>query len=93
MENLLLTRGGTIKLCDFGSATINQLSPDHTWTAVQRGLAEDEVREGEKEEEEMEDSGGGESCVLCDSEIVLLLLLFLLLRSIATLHQCTALLR
>ena len=43
MENLLLTTGGAIKLCDFGSATMEQISPDHSWTATQRGLADDEV--------------------------------------------------
>ena len=43
VENLLLTSDGGIKLCDFGSATINQLNPDSSWTSVQRGLAEDEV--------------------------------------------------
>lgn len=43
MENLLLDSEGVIKLCDFGSATTQQLNPDPSWTAVQRGLAEDEV--------------------------------------------------
>ena len=50
MENILLTRGGSVKLCDFGSATNKHLVPDDTWTAVQRGLVEDEVREGGREE-------------------------------------------
>ena len=43
VENLLLTNGKRIKLCDLGSATTTQLSPDHSWSATQRGLAEDEV--------------------------------------------------
>lgn len=43
VENLLLDSEGVIKLCDFGSATTQQLNPDSSWTAVQRGLAEDEV--------------------------------------------------
>ena len=33
-----------IKLCDFGSATTTALHPDDSWTAIQRSLAEDEVR-------------------------------------------------
>ena len=49
MENLLLTRGGCIKLCDFGSATNKHLYPDQTWSAVQRGLVEEEVRERQRE--------------------------------------------
>ena len=43
VENLLLSTEGAIKLCDFGSATTKQTHPDHSWTAVQRGLADDEV--------------------------------------------------
>ena len=43
VENLLLDSEGAIKLCDFGSATTQQLNPDPSWTSVQRGLAEDEV--------------------------------------------------
>ena len=43
VENLLLSKDKRIKLCDFGSATTQQVIPDHTWTATQRGLAEDEV--------------------------------------------------
>ena len=46
VENLLLSARGAIKLCDFGSATTERLHPDRSWTAVQRGLAEDEVRLG-----------------------------------------------
>ena len=40
---------GAIKLCDFGCATTQSLSPDHSWSATQCGLAEDEVRETERE--------------------------------------------
>ena len=36
-----------IKLCDFGSATTKRIHPDHSWTQIQRGLAEEEVRENE----------------------------------------------
>ena len=43
VENLLLTSGGSIKLCDFGSATTQHITPDHSWSATQRGLADDEV--------------------------------------------------
>ena len=43
-----------MKMCDFGSATTQRLSPDHTWSAIQRGLTEDEVRERRRERE-----GGG----------------------------------
>ena len=45
----MLTRGGCIKLCDFGSATNKHLYPDQTWSAVQRGLVEEEVRERQRE--------------------------------------------
>lgn len=44
VENLLFSTKGVIKLCDFGSATIKALYPNDTWTAMQRSLAEDEVR-------------------------------------------------
>ena len=43
MENLLLGAQGEIKLCDFGSATINRVQPDDNWTQSQRGLVEEEV--------------------------------------------------
>ena len=45
IENLLLSGEGVIKLCDFGSATTQQVNPDPSWSATQRGLAEDEVRD------------------------------------------------
>jgi cyclin G-associated kinase len=44
VENLLLTDRGSIKLCDLGSATTKKYNPDHTWTASQRGLTEDEIQ-------------------------------------------------
>ena len=40
-----------MKMCDFGSAMTQRLSPDHTWSATQRGLTEDEVRERRRERE------------------------------------------
>eukprot|EP00731_Ephydatia_muelleri_P018322 Em0011g362a len=43
VENLLLSADGTIKLCDFGSATTKRIHPDHSWTQIQRGLAEEEI--------------------------------------------------
>uniref|UniRef100_A0A915JAG3 Protein kinase domain-containing protein n=1 Tax=Romanomermis culicivorax TaxID=13658 RepID=A0A915JAG3_ROMCU len=33
----------TIKLCDFSSATCNTFSPDHSWSAQQRGIVEEEL--------------------------------------------------
>lgn len=44
IENILFDDVGYVKLCDFGSATTNSYSPDHTWTPIQRSLVEDEVR-------------------------------------------------
>ena len=43
VENLLLTSSGAIKLCDFGSATTQSVTPDHSWSATQRGLVDEEV--------------------------------------------------
>jgi len=43
VENLLLSSEGYIRLCDFGSATTSSYYPDHTWTAVQRSMVEDEA--------------------------------------------------
>ena len=63
-ENLLLDSDGVIKLCDFGSATTQQLNPDSSWTAVQRGLTEDEVRMwegGEERVNRVEDEVCGDS--------------------------------
>ncbi|XP_053778598.1 cyclin-G-associated kinase isoform X2 [Desmodus rotundus] len=43
VENLLLSNQGTIKLCDFGSATTVSHFPDYSWSAQQRALVEEEV--------------------------------------------------
>jgi cyclin G-associated kinase len=42
-ENLLISSQGTIKLCDFGSATTETHDPDSSWSAIQRSLVEDEI--------------------------------------------------
>ncbi|KAK7100826.1 cyclin-G-associated kinase-like [Littorina saxatilis] len=44
VENLLLSDQGTIKLCDFGSATTETHYPDSSWSAIQRSLVEDELQ-------------------------------------------------
>uniref|UniRef100_A0A8D0P188 Cyclin-G-associated kinase n=1 Tax=Sus scrofa TaxID=9823 RepID=A0A8D0P188_PIG len=43
VENLLLSNQGTIKLCDFGSATTISHYPDYSWSAQQRALVEEEI--------------------------------------------------
>ncbi|XP_060044378.1 cyclin-G-associated kinase [Erinaceus europaeus] len=43
VENLLLSNQGTIKLCDFGSATTISHYPDYSWSAQKRALVEEEV--------------------------------------------------
>ncbi|XP_075061455.1 cyclin-G-associated kinase isoform X2 [Mixophyes fleayi] len=43
VENLLVSNQGTIKLCDFGSATTIAHYPDYNWTAQMRATVEDEV--------------------------------------------------
>ncbi|CAC5379615.1 GAK [Mytilus coruscus] len=43
VENLLLSSQGSIKLCDFGSATTKTHYPDSGWSAIQRSLVEDEI--------------------------------------------------
>nr|XP_021533364.1 cyclin-G-associated kinase [Neomonachus schauinslandi] len=43
VENLLLSNQGTIKLCDFGSATTILHYPDYSWSAQRRALVEDEI--------------------------------------------------
>ncbi|XP_076320143.1 cyclin-G-associated kinase-like isoform X1 [Tachypleus tridentatus] len=43
IENLLLSSDGTLKLCDFGSATTKTYHPNSSWTAIQRNLVEDEM--------------------------------------------------
>lgn len=43
IENLLISSDGVIKLCDFGSATLEIHRPDITWSANQRSTLEDNV--------------------------------------------------
>ncbi|KAF5892878.1 cyclin-G-associated kinase isoform X1, partial [Clarias magur] len=43
IENLLLSQQGTIKLCDFGSATTVAHYPDYSWSAHKRSMVEDEI--------------------------------------------------
>ncbi|XP_022706177.1 cyclin-G-associated kinase-like isoform X2 [Varroa jacobsoni] len=44
LENLLIARDGTVKLCDFGSSTIACHIVDDKWTALKRSLVEDEIQ-------------------------------------------------
>ncbi|XP_047422304.1 cyclin-G-associated kinase isoform X2 [Sciurus carolinensis] len=43
VENLLLSNQGTIKLCDFGSATTISHYPDYSWSAQRRAMVEEEI--------------------------------------------------
>ncbi|CAH1774732.1 unnamed protein product [Owenia fusiformis] len=43
LENLLISTKGSIKLCDFGSATTTHYYPDEDWSAVKRSVTEDEI--------------------------------------------------
>ncbi|NXX50122.1 GAK kinase, partial [Tricholaema leucomelas] len=43
VENLLISNQGTIKLCDFGSATTVSYYPDYSWSAQKRALVEEEI--------------------------------------------------
>ncbi|KAK7866852.1 hypothetical protein R5R35_006024 [Gryllus longicercus] len=43
IENLLIGVDGSIKLCDFGSATLQTYHPDPSWSANQRSLLEEEM--------------------------------------------------
>ncbi|XP_051981940.1 cyclin-G-associated kinase-like [Xyrauchen texanus] len=43
IENLLISHQGTIKLCDFGSATTIAHYPDYSWSAHKRSMVEDEI--------------------------------------------------
>ncbi|KRT79243.1 protein kinase [Oryctes borbonicus] len=43
IENLLISSDGTIKLCDFGSSTLEEFQPDLTWTSNQRSMLEDNM--------------------------------------------------
>lgn len=41
----MLSAEGELKLCDFGSATTEQITPNVSWSAQQRDLLEDRVRQ------------------------------------------------
>ncbi|XP_041358750.1 cyclin-G-associated kinase-like [Gigantopelta aegis] len=43
IENLLTSSNGVVKLCDFGSSTIEGYYPDNSWSAIKRSLVEDEI--------------------------------------------------
>ncbi|VIO89134.1 Uncharacterized protein BM_BM12611 [Brugia malayi] len=43
IENLLIDAYGYVKLCDFGSATTEVVTPDETWSALQRAKLEEEL--------------------------------------------------
>ncbi|XP_044269812.1 cyclin-G-associated kinase [Tribolium madens] len=43
LENLLISKDGTIKLCDFGSATVEIFRPDLTWSASQHDSLEENM--------------------------------------------------
>lgn len=43
IENLLISSESTIKLCDFGSATVEVFRPDLTWSANQHSALEENV--------------------------------------------------
>ncbi|XP_037113989.1 cyclin-G-associated kinase isoform X2 [Syngnathus acus] len=43
IENLLISNQGTVKLCDFGSATSVAHDPDYSWSAQKRSMVEDEI--------------------------------------------------
>ncbi|XP_052454105.1 cyclin-G-associated kinase isoform X3 [Carassius gibelio] len=43
IENLLISHQGTVKLCDFGSATTVAHYPDYSWSAHKRSMVEDEI--------------------------------------------------
>ncbi|XP_044299951.1 cyclin-G-associated kinase isoform X2 [Varanus komodoensis] len=43
IENMLMSNQGTIKLCDFGSATTVAHYPDYSWSAQKRATVEDEI--------------------------------------------------
>ena len=42
-ENILFDNKGFVKLCDFGSATMESYHPNIDWTPMQRSLIEDEM--------------------------------------------------
>ncbi|XP_028569083.2 cyclin-G-associated kinase isoform X1 [Podarcis muralis] len=43
IENMLMSNQGTIKLCDFGSATTIAHYPDYNWSAQKRAAVEEEI--------------------------------------------------
>ncbi|XP_011336649.1 cyclin-G-associated kinase isoform X2 [Ooceraea biroi] len=43
LENFLLGRDGLVKLCDFGSASTQQILPDPSWSAQKRATLEDQM--------------------------------------------------
>lgn len=43
LENFLIGSDGLIKLCDFGSATVQQILPDLSWNAQKRATLEDQM--------------------------------------------------
>uniref|UniRef100_A0A8C3IA43 Cyclin G associated kinase n=1 Tax=Chrysemys picta bellii TaxID=8478 RepID=A0A8C3IA43_CHRPI len=43
VENMLISNQGTIKLCDFGSATTIAHYPDYSWSAQKRAIVEEEI--------------------------------------------------
>ena len=43
IENFLLSADGQLKLCDFGSSTIETYIPDASWSAQQRNNLEDQL--------------------------------------------------
>ncbi|XP_054842501.1 cyclin-G-associated kinase isoform X2 [Eublepharis macularius] len=43
IENMLMSNQGTIKLCDFGSATTIAHYPDYSWSAQKRATVEEEI--------------------------------------------------
>ncbi|XP_046960103.1 cyclin-G-associated kinase [Vanessa cardui] len=43
LENFLISNEGTIKLCDFGSATTDVFAPNPSWSANQRNMLEENL--------------------------------------------------
>ncbi|XP_063988020.1 cyclin-G-associated kinase [Diachasmimorpha longicaudata] len=43
LENFLLSEEGILKLCDFGSASTQQILPDPSWSAQRRSTLEDQM--------------------------------------------------
>lgn len=49
VENFLIGADGLLKLCDFGSSTIEIFQPTETWSAQQRNNLEEQVRTNKKQ--------------------------------------------